>query len=221
MERIVRLNAVENLWSAGIVGMNQHSLHPEEGLFSQSTIIFGVNFIVLAFLNALNTVDANGFFTVKIAPSNLRFLGVLLRALLNKSLEVVYFLVLSVSINFVMISVMRRKAKEITETCFFKKRQLRSVKVRNPIEPEFMVDSSLYRVIEAFYDSTAVSPTNWSISWLITIFNQQNKVKILFALLTNRFCQLMYGKAASAYGNTQFREEELAKPYTVELRWLR
>ncbi|AFY52990.1 hypothetical protein Riv7116_0386 [Rivularia sp. PCC 7116] len=222
MERIVRLNAVENLWATGISGMNEHSLHPNKGLFSQKLKISGVNFITLVFLNALNKINANSLFTLKIAPSNLRFLGVLLRALLNKSLEVVSSSVLSVSMNFEIISVMKRKAKEIRQiTCLFTKTQLCLVKVPNLIEPEFLVEQSRYGVKKAFYDNTAVLPISWSFSWLLTIFNQVNKVKIPLTLLTDRVCQLMHEKVASTYEDTQFREEKLAEAFTVKLRWSR
>ncbi|MEO1559408.1 MAG: hypothetical protein AAFS12_07160 [Cyanobacteria bacterium J06632_19] len=207
MERIVRLNAVENLWPAGILGMNQHSLHPKERLFPQKLKISGVNFIFLAFLNALNTINANSLFTLKIAPSTLRFLGVLLRALLNKSWEVVSSLVLWVSMNFVMISASKRRAKEIRQiTCFFRKTKVWVVKVSNPMEPKFLIDTRRHEVKKYFYDNTAVSPINWSFSWLLTIFNEESKVKIPLTLLTGRVCLLMHEKAASTYEDTQFRE---------------
>ena len=207
MERIVRLNAVEYLWPAGILGMNQHSLHPKEGLFPQKLKISGVNFIILAFLNALNTINGNSLFTLQIAPSTLRFLGVLLRALLNKSWEVVSSFVLWVSMNFVMISASKRRAKEIRQiTCFFRKTKVWLVKVRNPMEPECLIDTSGHEVKKYFYDNTAVSPINWSFSWLLTIFNEENKVKIPLTLLTGRVCLLMHEKATSTYEDTQFRE---------------
>lgn len=50
MERIVRLNAVENLCQSGILRMNQHSLHPGKYLAPQKLKISGVNFVLRLFM---------------------------------------------------------------------------------------------------------------------------------------------------------------------------
>lgn len=94
MKRIVRLNAVENICPEGILGMNQHSLHPNEDVSPQKLIICGVSLAspIFAFLNKLNTNNFNSLFKSQNIHRNIRFNNLLLPELLNKLREVVDFL---------------------------------------------------------------------------------------------------------------------------------
>mgnify|MGYP001795276063 CR=1 FL=1 len=80
MERIVRLNAIENLCQSGILGMNQHSLHLGEHLAFQKLSIFGMSFSsqIFAFLNTLNQ-KYNTLFTCKAVIGNRGLLNVFLQ----------------------------------------------------------------------------------------------------------------------------------------------
>ncbi len=91
MERIIRLNAVKILCPSGILGMNQHSLHPDEHLAPQKTI-WRVSFasLIEAFLNTLNTkLGSSTLLKLKAAVGNTGFLRVLLPFLFSKPLNLV------------------------------------------------------------------------------------------------------------------------------------
>lgn len=55
MERIIRLNAVEIFCLSGIVGMNQHSLHPSGHLAPQNALGMNFSSLIEAFLDTANT----------------------------------------------------------------------------------------------------------------------------------------------------------------------
>lgn len=85
MERIVRLNAVEHLCHhEGIFGMNQHSLHPNHNLSSQTLIISGENLSssIESFKYGLN-ISGNSLLVLKRILRNVQLLDVLLRESLN------------------------------------------------------------------------------------------------------------------------------------------
>lgn len=96
MKRIVRLNAVENICPEGILGMNQYSLHSNEGLSPQK-IICGVNFTspIFDFLNAVNIDIRKSLLKPKRIPVNIRLNNLLLGEFTNKLGEVVNFLAVS------------------------------------------------------------------------------------------------------------------------------
>ncbi len=141
MKRIVRLNAVENICPEGILGMNQHSLHPNESLSPQKLIICGVSLAspILVFPNTLNINNRNILFRLKTALRNIRFNSLLSSKLLNQLREVLSFLVLWVSITVVVIFAMGRKIR-VREyaTDFFREAQLYLVKVRNRMKFEVL-----------------------------------------------------------------------------------
>ena len=91
MERIIRLNAVKILCPSGILGMNEHSLHPDEHLAPQKTI-WRVSFasLIEAFLNTPNTkLGSSTLRLLKAAVGNAGFLRVLLPFLFSKPLNLI------------------------------------------------------------------------------------------------------------------------------------
>ncbi len=220
MKRIVRFNAVENICPEGILGMSQYSLHPNEGLSPQK-IICGISCasIIFAFLNTLNINDRYCLFELKAAPQNIRFENLLLRGLSNKLREVQYFLVLSVNITFVMIFAMGgriRKVKNVTN--LFREAQLYLAKVRNGIKSEVLHQAvTPAKDKTAFYTEPAVLPINLRY-WLLTIFNQEEKVQTLLTFLNYRDCEFMCEQVVYTYEETK-TAKELFEGYQVELLW--
>ena len=142
MKRIIRLNAVENICPAMLLGMNQHSLHPKESLSPQKLTITGVNFasLILASLNTLNTNNVTSLFTLNIAFGNIRLFNALLPSLLLRSCEVLSYLVFSVClITFEMEA--RRKIQQLS--IYLNQPQLDLVKVLNCIKAKFVLPALL------------------------------------------------------------------------------
>ena len=88
MERIIRSNAVKNLCHSGILGMNQHSLHPSENLAPQNITICGVSFApsIGVSLNAPN-VKCNNLLALSAEIANTQRNGALLQGLLSQVLK--------------------------------------------------------------------------------------------------------------------------------------
>ena len=220
MKRIVRFNAVENICSEGILGMNQYRLHPNEGLSPQK-IICGMSCAspIFAFLKTLNINDRYSLFKLKLVQGNIGFENLLLRGLSNKLREVQYFLVLSVNITFVVIFRMAARIREIKNLAeLFREAQLYLAKVSNRIKSEV-----LHQVVTSAKDNTAfdASPDVLPINlryWLLTIFNQEQKVQTLLTFLNYRDCEFMCEQVVYTYEETK-TAKELFEGYQVELLW--
>lgn len=199
MERIIRLNAVEILCLSGILGMNQHSLHPVEHLAPQKLTISRVSLffalLIKALLNTLNTKLGNTLLGFKAAIGNTQFLRALLLALLN-------------SISFTMIFAIATRVRKIEQvTHFFKETRLWVVKTREKIRPEvFLREQIKARDKKAFYGKPAVSLANLPY-WLLSIFNKQDKVLIKLVILGNPDYDYMLEKVVSNYEDTRTSEK--------------
>ncbi|MCJ8279019.1 MAG: hypothetical protein MJK14_03500 [Rivularia sp. ALOHA_DT_140] len=196
MKRIIRLNAVENICPQGILGMNHHSLHSEEGLFPQQRTIYGVILasLILTSLNKLNISNRNSLFGLQTTLRNIGFLVVLLWGLLNKSWNLLSYLVLLVSFIFGM----GEGAKKIESVRWFSK-ELKQWLLRacNWIKYEFcshlyslnpvlqmspvILDASSSRDKTAFYNKLAVFVINLPYQ-LLAIFNREDKAQTLVSL---------------------------------------
>jgi hypothetical protein len=214
MKRIVRLNAVENIWPEGILGMDRYSLHPNEALSPQKLMICGVSFAspIFAFLNTLNRNNRYSLFKPKTSRRNIGFNNLLLRGSLNKLREVQYFFVLSVNITFVMIFAMRGRIREIKLfTKLFREAQLYLAAFRNRINSEVL------DVVTPTKDKTAVLPINLTYR-LLTFSNQENKLQTLLTFLSYKDCEFMCEKVVYTHEETK-TATELAEGYQVKLLW--
>jgi len=185
MKRIVRLNAVENICPEGILGMNQHSLHPEESLSPQKLTISGVNFAspILAFINTLNRNNGNSLFVLKTALRNIQSLNILLLGLLNKSSEVVSFLLLSASIALAITFGMGGTREKIEQVnCSSREPQLGLVKARNCIKSEFVLQKARQPIKPPSQIWETMSPSVVKNNWKAkNIFPFLVKMVLLFA----------------------------------------
>ena len=111
-----------------LLGMNQHSLHPEESLSSQKLTSSEVSIEspILAFLNTLNTNNVMGLFALKTGFENVRLFNILLPGLLNRSYEVLSSLALSASITFEMGT----RRKKIEQVSSYLREPLNSIKAK-------------------------------------------------------------------------------------------
>lgn len=194
MERIVRLNAIENLCQSGILGMKQHSLHPVKHLTSQKLTISGVSFVstIKAFLNTLNQ-KCNTLFMLRAAIGNTGFLSVFLQKLVNKPYQGLFHLVLWSTITFVMIFAGGGTRQIARVTRGIRKAELWVVKTRNLRLPEVVRREQVKaKDTQAFYNKYAVWQSNLSYPQ-INIFNQEDKVQIKLTLLGDLDCGFMRG----------------------------
>jgi hypothetical protein len=218
MERIIRLNAVEILCQLGIVGMNQHSLHPDEHLAPQKLTISGVSFASLIedFLNTANTKLVNNLFASTGGDENTLVLRALLQALLNNALEAFSSIVFGGNMTFLLIFIIRRKVREIAQVSrFFKKVGLWIVKVSLLFLLEFILREQIkIRRKKAFYNKAAISLNNLPYP-LLYILNREN-IQIQLALNRKRNYEFMCGKVDFTYEDTLFKEK-LAEVCQIEL----
>lgn len=175
--------------------------------------------IIFAFLNTLNINEGYSLFKLKAASRNIRFENLLLRELLNKLREVQYFLFLSVNITSVMIFAMGARIREIRNVPkLLREAQLYLAKVPNGIKSEV-----LHQAVTPAKDKTAfcaepvVLPINFRY-WLLTIFNQEEKVQTLLTFLNYRDCEFMCEQVVYTYEETK-TAKELFEGYQVELLW--
>ncbi|MDY6898830.1 MAG: hypothetical protein SWZ49_12225 [Cyanobacteriota bacterium] len=175
MKRIIRLNAVENICSAMLLGINQHSLHPEDSLSPQKLTISGASFAspILAFLNTLNKNNVITLFVLNTAFENIGLLNASLPGLLNRCGEALSSLFLSARTTFVIAFEMkvRRKIKQLG--IYSNKPQLRSVKAINYVKAKFVTPALL-----------AVHPSRqiWRVMGLFTVIKSW-KAKNIFSYL--------------------------------------
>lgn len=219
MERIIRLNAVEILCRTGIVGMNEHSLHPDEHLAPQKPTISGVSFaslIIEAPANTANRKLGNSLLAFKTGFGNTLVLPALLQGLLSKVLEAFSCLVFGGNIPFVMIFAIERKTRKIEQvTPLLKEARLWEAKAPKLILLEVILRKQIkVRDKKAYYNKPAVSLTNLTYP-LLCILNKEDEI-IQLALNRNRDCEFMYGKVVSTYKDTQIKEK-LAQACRIEL----
>ena len=120
MERIIRLNAVENLCLSGILEMNQHSLDAGEHCAPQKLTISGVN--IASLIEApLNTPNTKSNTLLAFKNRNIQFLNAFLQKLFNKPYKEFSHLVLSGRKTVVMIFAMGCRTKCLTKWTIFAK----------------------------------------------------------------------------------------------------